>query len=123
MNVTATALALLSLTTAPAPPQPPPPPLSGFMNAERLIEHCRPTADAETGMAEVCTGYIAGSVDQLLFRQSRLPANKRVICLPPTATIGDVQRAVVASLEMFEGEPNAAAAVIVQRSLTAAFPC
>jgi hypothetical protein len=120
MNIIASSLVLMSLTTAPPPP---PPPLSGFMNSERLIEHCRPGVDAEAGMADVCMGYIAGAVDQLLARQGQLAPNKRTICLPPTTTIGEVQRAVAASLEMFEGEPNAAAAVIVERSVTAAFPC
>jgi len=120
MNLAAAPLILVSLITAPLPP---PVPMSGFMNAERLIAHCRPAADAEVGMAEVCLGYIAGSVDQVLHRQAQLPANKRTICLAPDATIGEVQDAVVANLEMFADEPNAAAAAIVERSLSAAFPC
>jgi hypothetical protein len=118
MNAIATPLVLMSLIVAPPPP---PPPVSGYMNAERLTAHCKPTLDAEAGMAEVCMGYIAGSVDQLLLHQSQLPPNKRTICLPAGATIGEIQSAIIANLESFE--PDTAAAAIVERSLAAAFPC
>jgi hypothetical protein len=120
MNLAAAPLILLSLIVSPFPS---PPRMSGFMNAERLIAHCRPAADAEVGMAEVCMGYVAGSVDQILHRQAQLPSNKRTICLPAEATIGEVQDAVVANLEMFADDPNIAAAAVVERSLTAVFPC
>jgi hypothetical protein len=117
MNVAAP-LVLMSLIVTPPPP---PPPVSGYMNAERLIAHCKPAPDAEVGMAEVCMGYIAGSVDQVLLRQSQLAPNRRTVCLPADARIGDVQNAIIANLEAFE--PDTAAAAIVERSLAAAFPC
>jgi hypothetical protein len=93
------------------------------MNLEILTSHCKPAADAGPGMLDVCLGYVAGSADQVMARQSQLPANKRTVCLPANTTIGDVQRAITANLEAYENEPNAAAAVIIERSMMAAFPC
>ncbi|HET9159905.1 MAG TPA: Rap1a/Tai family immunity protein [Caulobacteraceae bacterium] len=120
MILAATPMVVLSLITAPPAPTPA---VSGFMNSERLIDHCRPNAAADASMADVCIGYIAGSVDQVLSRQAELPPNKRRVCLAPTTTLGEVQRAVLANLEDYEDQPNAAAAVIIERSLMAAFPC
>jgi hypothetical protein len=120
MHLAITPLIMLSLITVTPPP---PPPMSGFMNAERLVEHCRPGDSADVGMADVCLGYIAGSVDQLLAAQAQLPSNKRTICVAPSTTIGQIQRAVIADLDMFIDQPNVAAAVLVERSMTAAFPC
>jgi hypothetical protein len=121
----AVALPLMLVSVIGASPMAPPsrPPITGFMNAERLSEHCAPDVDSEAAMGDICVGYIAGVADQLMSRQSDLPASKRTVCLPATATIGDIKAAVQAHLAMVQYEPNSAAAVIVERSLTVAFPC
>lgn len=121
MNVVTSPLIILSLITA--APAAPPSAFSGFMNLERLMAHCAPAPNAETGMADVCMGYVAGAVDQLLSRQSALPPTKRTVCLPPNVTIGDLQRAVIAQLETTEDEPDTAAAWIVERAVVAAYSC
>lgn len=120
MVLVAAPLIALSLVTAPPTPGPP---LVGFMNAQRLIDHCMPTADAEVGMEDVCLGYIAGSVDQVLSHQSELPINRRTVCLPAGTTIGQIQHAVLTRLEGYVDQPNLAGATIVERTMSSAYPC
>lgn len=120
MNPAFGPLVLMSVMTAPPAP---PAPTVGFMNVERMVAHCRPGADSEAGMGDICVGYLAGSVDQLLSRQSDLPANRRTICLPPNATIGEIQRAVVIMLEKVEDQPTLSAAEVVARTMVSAYPC
>jgi hypothetical protein len=117
------AVPLLLVSVMGVSPVAPAPPISGFMDAERLSAHCSPASDAEAGMGDVCLGYLAGAADQLMNRQSQLPAAKRSICIPSTTTIGDIKIALLSHLDMLDYEPKAAAAVIVERALAAAFPC
>lgn len=124
MKAIALPLMLVSVIgVSPVAPPPPAPPISGFMDAERLSAHCNPDSDAEAGMGDVCLGYLAGAADQLMNRQSQLPVAKRSICIPTTTTIGDIKSALQSHLDRLDYEPKAAAAVIVERALAAAFPC
>jgi len=125
MRVLARSLMLVSLVgPSPMPPGPEQrPTITGFMNAERLAAHCAADPDSEAAMGDICVGYVAGVADQVTAQQSDLPASKRTICLPRTATIGDIKAAVQAHLAIIDYEPNSPASVIVERSLTIAFPC
>jgi len=121
----AIALLFMLVSVMGASPVAPPsrPPIAGFMNAERLSTHCAADLDLEAAMGDICVGYVAGVADQLMSKQSDLPPAKRTVCMPATATVGDLKAAVQAHMAMVEYEPNSAAAVIVERSLAVAFPC
>jgi hypothetical protein len=75
-------------------------------------------------MGDICVGYIAGSIDQIIARQSTLPQSKRRVCIPAAVTIGDVKEVLVAHLrDMPDEDGEAAAAFTVERIAAAQFPC
>ena len=120
MRVLAVPLLASSLITTMAPERPP---ISGFMTVQSLLEHCDPAENSEAGMGDVCVGYIAGSMDQIVARQASLPPSKRRVCIPAAVTIGDVKSVLVAHLRDMPGEGDAAAAFVVERIAAAQFPC
>jgi hypothetical protein len=120
MRVLAVPLLASSLITTMAPE---PPPVSGFMTVSRLLEHCDPAENSEAGMGDICVGYIAGSMDQIVAKQSTLPPSKRRVCLPAALTIGDVKDVLVAHLRDMPDDGDAAAAFVVERIAAAQFPC
>lgn len=120
MRVLAASLLAFSLT---APATPRQDPITGFMSVQRLAEHCDPTENSESGMADICTGYIAGAIDQIIAKQSQSPPSKRHVCLPDTLTIDDLRVILVAHLHDIPDEADMAASRVLERIASAQFPC
>lgn len=96
---------------------------TGFLSVGRLIEHCLPGPGSDDGMIDVCNGYVAGAIDQIIAEQAALPPNKRRVCLTAQATLGDVQRVVMDRLRAMPDQGDVAAAAVIQQAAVEAFPC
>ena len=109
---------MLSLVVGPPPPAPK---QVGFMDARRLIALCEASGpDASSGRS-LCLGYVVGSVDQLLARQSR--RGRATICTPPGFKAEDALGSVVSHARYASTADGMGAAEFVRFALEDSYPC
>ena len=89
---------------------------AAFENGNQLLEACSST---DQSAKQYCIGYTAGVVDSYPLMSDLVGR----ICIPPTATLGQVRDIVIEYLEASPGERHLEAAAIVLRALITTFPC
>jgi hypothetical protein len=98
-------------------------PVTGFMTAARLEQHCLATPGDPGGLSDVCIGYLAGSIDQILVRMAPMGLTGQPICLPSNLTIGEVRSTFLAYLQSHSEARPLAAADVMEEAVTVAYPC
>lgn len=113
MAILALALATLSPDTSGA--------LPAFMQAGRLEALCQ--AEGDLADAELCAGYILGSVDQALVEQTIWGRRRSALCLPQDVTVDQLRSGIVAYIHQRPEQSNLAAATVIAAALKASYPC
>jgi hypothetical protein len=97
--------------------------LVGFMDGAGLQFHCGAASSDTTGLRDICTGYLAGSIDQLFALINARPATSTSICAKPDLSLEDVRQSVLTYLELNPGDTKTAGAHAVLNALLASYPC
>lgn len=111
--VVAFALATLSPTDAGAIP--------AFMQAGQLERLC--SGQGDIADAELCSGYILGSVDQVLAEQDIWGRRRSVLCLPAGISVDQLKAAVQDHFRRKPEHATLAAATVIAAALKSTYPC
>jgi len=96
-------------------------PIPAFMQADRLEMLCG--TDPVQSDAELCAGYILGSVDQVLAEQDVWGRRRSALCLPDGVSFDQLQSTIV---QYIRGRPDQSAfgaATTIAAALKASYPC
>lgn len=111
---------LLAMALAAAPATVP---VTGFMTAERLEQHCLAAPGDPGGLSDVCIGYLAGSIDQILVRLAPMGLTTQPICLPSNLTLGEVRSTFLSYVRTHSEVRPLAAADVIEDAVAVAYPC
>jgi len=111
--IVALALATLSPSDAGAIP--------AFMQAGQLEKLC--SGQGDMADAELCSGYILGSVDQVLAEQDIWGRRRSVLCLPAGITVDQLKSAVQDHFRQKPEQATLAAAPVIAAALKASYAC
>src|SRR6187399_1943458 len=102
-----------------------PPPASAnnqaFLTASQLVALCNASGPDSPSGRSLCLGYIVGSVDQLLARQSR--RGRAAFCPPSGFKADDALATVVGHARYASAADGMTAAGFVRFALEDAYPC
>ena len=96
-------------------------PIPAFMQAGKLEALC--DAGAVQGDAELCAGYILGSVDQVLAEQDIWGRRRSVLCLPEDISVDQLKSTIVPYFQQKPDQSSLAAATLIAAALKASYPC
>ena len=113
MAILALALATLSPDTSGTIP--------AFMQAGKLEALCE--AEGGQGDAELCAGYILGSVDQALVEQTIWGRRRSALCLPQDVTVEQLKSGIVTYIRQKPEQSRLAAATVIAAALKSNYPC
>ena len=96
-------------------------PIPAFMQAGKLEALC--DAEAVQGDAELCAGYILGSVDQVLAEQDIWGRRRSVLCLPEDISVDQLKSTILPYMQQKPDQSSLAAATLIAAALKASYPC
>ena len=96
-------------------------PIPAFMQAGKLEALC--DAGAVQGGAELCAGYILGSVDQVLAEQDIWGRRRSVLCLPEDISVDQLKSTILPYIQQKPDQSSLAAATLIAAALKASYPC
>ena len=100
---------------------PPAPGQAAFLDAQHLMSLCSASGPDASSARSLCLGYIVGSVDQLLARQTR--RGRATICPPPGFKADDALASVVGHARYATAADAMPAAGFVRFALEDTYPC
>ena len=95
----------------------------GIVNAGQIKGLCKASEDAKDGLFEMCLGYLAGSLDQLVAQDGVNGKSARKLCPGTTITLEEFRLMVVQYIELNPELESAAAAPVIERAVVPALSC
>ena len=92
---------------------------AAYFNGSLLNKYCSSESKYEQGM---CLGYVVGVVDSFN-TTNPLQTSKRIICIPPAVTSGQLVLVLKKSMQEHPETLHLPASAHTLSALTAAFPC
>ena len=113
--IAALAFALATLSPDPGKAIP------AFMQAGKLETLCG--TGAVQSDAELCAGYILGSVDQVLAEQDIWGRRRLTLCVPQNVSVDQLRAAIIPYISQRPDQTNLAAATVIAAALKTNYPC
>lgn len=95
----------------------------GIVSARQIKGLCTAAEDAKDGQFEMCLGYLAGSLDQLVAQDGINGKSARRLCPGTTITLEEFRMMVVQYIELNPELESAAAAPVIERAVVPALSC
>jgi len=95
--------------------------IPAFMQAGQLQVLC--SIEASQSDAELCSGYILGSVDQVLAEQDIWGRRRAVLCLPADVSADQLRSVIVDHMRENPEQSQFAAATVIAGILTDTYAC
>ncbi len=95
----------------------------GFVNAGQVKGLCAAAENAGDGQFEMCLGYLAGSIDQLVAQDRISGVSARDLCPNTALSLDHFRQAFLDYMEVNPQVEKAAAAAVIERAATPSLKC
>lgn len=95
----------------------------GIASAGQIKGLCLASEDSHDGQFDMCLGYLAGSLDQLVAQDGVNGKSARKLCPGTTITLEEFRLMIVQYIEINPELESAAAAPVIERAVVPALSC